>query len=496
MENNLISIMLVDDETFYIDEISQFIDSNIFNVVCTASNGKQALSLFNKYWPQIVIADIEMPYMDGLDLCREIRQVNSQTHLILLTAYDDFNYARRGISNDVDEYILKYELNKAILTEKLLSIADKIYKSESQAIKQLHYLAYSILEDGEQKINNNALSNKYLAKHYYYIVVEADEPLDILSRVHTYSSTNLKQKIELFVHESLSAKFYISLPLNRFLIALDSSSHQCSNSLNSLLNAGQSTCTLYVMSVLHLISDFLYLLNGNSVFQKKRFLGCGNTYNFSNESQECCKDTFVYDPNKIVKLLENGDNDKLQIHLTCLFDSIKESFNVDSLIKTTRSLYHIFERYSQTTNLDEPFPTPVIYDAYSAKEWALNTSYYLINYSQNNYIKRYSPSVKKAIEYIRLNYHDNQLSTERIAEHVYLSTGRLRTLFRQEAETTINKTITQIRIAKAKQLLSTTNLTINDIANQVGFGSQQYFSQIFFSHEGNTPMQYRRENSI
>jgi len=509
MTNDLISIMIVDDETFYIDEISQFIDCNIFDVVCTATNGKQALSLFQKYRPQIVIADIEMPYMNGLDLCKEIQQINNQTHLILLTAYDDFNYARRGISNAIDEYILKYELNKTILAEKLATIADKIHMSDLQAIKQLHYLAYSIIEDDDSKITLNNSNNKYLIEPYRYILVELDEPLDILSHIQSYTNTNLKEQIKLFVHETPWARFCISLPQNRFLIALYSEKHlkfqanyghldiyQCTNLLYDLLNVGTYTCTLYIMSTAHLISDFLYRLNDNPVFQKKRFLGCGKIYSFNAKPHECHSSTFDYNPTKISKFLENSDYDSLQAYLSSLFTSIRESLDIEFFCKTIRFIYYAFESFSQTNELERVFPMPIIYDIDSANEWTLNTSYCLINGNQDSAMKNYSPAVKKAIEYIRLSYSDNQLSTQKIAEHVYLSAGRLRTLFKQETSTTIHKTITQIRITKAKQLLSSTNTTINDIANQVGFGSQQYFSQIFFSHEGTTPMQYRKGNSV
>jgi two-component system response regulator YesN len=100
--------------------------------------------------------------------------------------------------------------------------------------------------------------------------------------------------------------------------------------------------------------------------------------------------------------------------------------------------------------------------------------------------------VKKSIEYIHKTYHIKTLSITQIAQIVGLSTSRLSVLFKSETNQTINNYITHIRIEKAKMLLAQGELRINQIAEEIGYGSSQYFSQVFYEVTGLNPRDYRK----
>lgn len=102
-------VMLVEDEEFILQGIRYIIDWEAISMEVTAMahNGREALEMFKKDPVDIVITDVEMPFMNGLELLEEIRKITSRTRCIILSGYDEFEYARTAARLDVEEYVLK-----------------------------------------------------------------------------------------------------------------------------------------------------------------------------------------------------------------------------------------------------------------------------------------------------------------------------------------------------------------------------------------------------
>lgn len=116
-------ILLVDDEKLAIEGLKNLLDWKVFEgeLIGTASNGKEALSIIQSAKPDVVISDIKMPVMDGLELANEARKLNRSIHIILLSGHDDFAYARQAIQYGVKDYILKpITRDKIMALEQLL----------------------------------------------------------------------------------------------------------------------------------------------------------------------------------------------------------------------------------------------------------------------------------------------------------------------------------------------------------------------------------------
>ena len=102
-------VLLVDDE----EEVMDMIERRIswpelgFEVVGKAQNGIKALEISEKLQPDVVITDIKMPYMDGLELARNLKQDNPCVRILILTGFDEFEYAKEAVRLEIDEYILK-----------------------------------------------------------------------------------------------------------------------------------------------------------------------------------------------------------------------------------------------------------------------------------------------------------------------------------------------------------------------------------------------------
>lgn len=108
---NMLKVMIVDDEPYILQGLQFLIDWNSegFEIDALMSNGKEALDYLANHKIDLIISDIKMPVMNGLDLLEEInRQHLSDAKFILLTGYDEFSYVQRAIRNDCMDYILKH----------------------------------------------------------------------------------------------------------------------------------------------------------------------------------------------------------------------------------------------------------------------------------------------------------------------------------------------------------------------------------------------------
>ena len=133
---DLIRLMIVDDERLAIEDLSTIVDWNAygFEIVATAFNGAQAFTKFMQLRPQLVITDIKMPIMDGIELIQKIREVDRQVALLLLTAYADFSYARKAIQLGITDYIIKSEITEqsmGALVEDALAKLEALVRSKN-----------------------------------------------------------------------------------------------------------------------------------------------------------------------------------------------------------------------------------------------------------------------------------------------------------------------------------------------------------------------------
>ena len=109
IEMDLYKVILVDDEAEAIDAMEAKIQWGElgFEVVGSATNGVKALELVEKLQPDIVLTDIKMPYMDGLELSRRLNREYPNIYIILCTGFDEFEYAKEAVHLEIREYMLK-----------------------------------------------------------------------------------------------------------------------------------------------------------------------------------------------------------------------------------------------------------------------------------------------------------------------------------------------------------------------------------------------------
>ena len=145
MEANRYTVLLVDDE----EEVTQIIMKKIdweglgFSVIGSANNGVKALEMVEEFQPDIVMTDIRMPYMDGMELAHRVKAEFPSTRIFLFTGFDEFEYAKEAIHLEVEEYILK-PVNAAELTrvfsQTKIKMDQEISEKRNVEILQNYYI--------------------------------------------------------------------------------------------------------------------------------------------------------------------------------------------------------------------------------------------------------------------------------------------------------------------------------------------------------------------
>ena len=170
-QQSLTNVLLIDDDLLVLDDLQSMIDwkGNGYCIVGCAHNGQQALDIMAYQSIDLIIADIEMPLMNGLEFLKEVHKANQNIVALLLTAYSRFDYAREAIALGVFNYILKFELTPSILLDNLNQMRELSIKQKQNYLYTLHQSLHQYLECG-QEYGIGQLSNVSLEHKCIYIV--------------------------------------------------------------------------------------------------------------------------------------------------------------------------------------------------------------------------------------------------------------------------------------------------------------------------------------
>lgn len=511
-----ITVLIVDDDYLVIQDLKTLVcwKELGFQIVATASNGKKALLLYQKYHPQVVMTDISMPVMNGLDLIEEIKKIDSQVQTLIISSYADFSYAKRAMENGVSEYLLKDEITKESLTHKLNRLALAMNHSQQTAQHSLRILLNDyFLSDNttdlflQDRISRDTIDSQILPllkEKYYFLVYTFRIPFE---KINEHYEKMEKRGKKLYL-ELMKFRFEQNItPLIFYFynyvivgIKMDMAKEL---QINMLKNTGMNLLN-YVKRctdepiVCFYFPEKISLKNYRRLLQKlfglfmfyaacpnKDFINIQTIYN---EESITVSQQFNY-----ALISENINNpdflyEKLESYVIPLFqnkDFISISLLYFNLCLHMENLIH--------HKLDFCSPK-YLQNTAEFMEFFRSTYELCMIESSKDSTKNYSTAIIKAIEFMKKNYSNSNLTSVHIAEHVMLSSGRLSVLFKQEVGQTINDYLISLRIAQAIHLLEHTNYKIYEITEKVGYKSAQYFSQVFNQRTGKRPLDFRRFN--
>lgn len=517
-----IKVMIVDDENLAVEDLKDLLDwkSLGFSIVATASNGKRALARFKQHRPQLIITDIKMPGMDGVELIREIQKLDKNVKFLLLSAYSEFGYAKRAMQMGVKEYIIKNEITPKSFKEKLEQIRNDIDFSKRRDQYFTTDLISKVMNGKKETIEQMAelagTDRPFLNGKYYFIILEEDRPLPILinrlnydRQIEEMTSSEISDCLSGYGAELLNVAYTSKLRSGRTVVLVSQNTQSigylfknqmrkfCANLIQRVNDlTGFSVSAFYFPRKFSLVEATRYYQNVKERICIKYLRKPHGVYAFEDIPADCISEKQVPSIDAVSQAVKYKDVPKLKDELDRLYKILELEDNYACLAMVTNQLYSLLEFISpEGIEQDEREISDKRVEKLSLSYPAGISHYFQNAFAQairNRECKKiYSKEVVRAVEYIKKNFGREKLCAKEIADAIPLSVTRLSVIFKKETGKTLFNYITDYRIQKAKQMLDEGNYKIYEISERVGYGSSQYFSQVFTNLVGISPKKYK-----
>ncbi|MFS0775052.1 response regulator [Neobacillus sp. 3P2-tot-E-2] len=515
----MIDVLLVDDEDMIRQGILHSVDWNNFNmrVIGEAEDGEEALEIFSKHKPQVILTDIKMPFMDGLELLEKVKAENDNTYIIIISGYDEFQYAQKAVKLGAFDFILKpIELDylEQILTKINADFAVKMEKEKDvQVLKEKVENIRSILQEGFfkdlifKKFDRDAVEEKIkeleIIEFGYNtaLLVQLDE--SEITNETFLNKEQFEREKEIFIIE-MNQREYTFLILGTHEADVKSKRSTICNRIRDEVNASITIGLGNIYpSILQLSQSYEEALEA---LEYKFILGNGQDIDYNSIKDRVTAYSNVIN-NKdydLIYSLDFTDKPRLQKDINQLMSELKntgrDSYLYSQLIISNIYMSAIKALKEIGGNVEEVFHHPLE----EFKQLASNPTiervedkllvmlFKIADYINERKFGKYAYIIEKAKLYIHQHHQNPDLSIEAVARYVNISNSYFSILFKQETGQTFVDYLTSFRIEKAKYLLKVSGYLSYEISDQVGFNNSTYFSTIFKKYNGCSPTEYRK----
>lgn len=532
-------VFLVEDEYIVREGIKNNIDweKNGYDFCGEASDGELAFPMISEKRPDIVITDIRMPFMDGIELSRMIKEEYPEIKIIILSGHEEFEYAKAAIQIGVEEYLLK-----PINGDELLQVVNRV----AQKIKEENE-SRETLQEGEGDENFEYAKRQLLSSLIDDNASLSDAMeqgkkihLNLMAQCYNIMMLKLQRKnkeqgfsqriLELYktMEDTLKEQdgqsiMFDRAPEGKVILFMGSGEEEIRRNMDVF--AGQ------FREILPEYEDVTYFGSVGVPVMRLRELGesyeaasHGFSYRFLTEPNQIVDNHTVFDQTRNEKKfscsigsadIQNLDKQKIESFLKGgEMDEIH--FFVEEYMKNTGDAGKnsmIFRQYivmdmffaashflTQITDgreqLGEPFESPeqmqkIVSDLEATVVYIKELFTKVMQVRDAQTTEHNSDVVENAKKYISENYHDEELTLNTVAHEVNVSPNHLSAMFSQKTGQTFVKYLTEVRMHRAKELLKCTSKRSNEICEEVGYRDPHYFSHLFKKNVGCSPIQYR-----
>jgi two-component system response regulator YesN len=539
----MLKVLIVDDDILVRVGLRMMIDwlKYGWEIVGEASNGIQALDSIEELAPNVLIMDMKMPQMDGAELLKVLSKKAVKLKILVLSCYDDYNYMREALTSGANEYILKPELNKEMLTETLCRIEQQIKDQEkkNKEFNQLKNQAALYAYKAHETFYHFLLRGKYTNKDELEAAIQFYE-IDIKETFFCVAifSMDDRNQTELahdpgkqdalvnslfsIIQGLLQAFSYSYLFRDEisgdFISILNVASEAKWNEIETVANQAIQAASVYThlevtVGLSSITNDILQLSqefqHANEALRHRLLFDGGKVISYSTLAKEnsSLRDYLKQLQHKYDDLfaaLMADDEEQSKQSMLNLLAFIRESVSMRLLQAFCSELVSWYNKQLHFADMDG------ILDgnpAYMSVEDLLNscTTAELVNIFVQKcrllirnvfpiHQMNLAPAIKKAIEYISLNY-DREINLQDISYHVGFSKSHFSVMFREHTGINFVEYLTTFRIELAMRLLRKHDMKIYEIATKVGFDNERYFSQVFRAKLGVTPTEYKKNLS-
>lgn len=501
----MLKLMIADDERMIRESISSLIDWNSLGIelIGTCSDGIEAYNMILDETPDIVLTDIRMPGLSGLELVERISQTDLGTQFIILSGFGEFKYAKQAMKFRVHHYLLK-PCNEGQIIESMKDVVKEYYHRRAfQDLKErqkalTHNLHYSVLANiiNERIFLQESPERAWDSYSGFMDFFNTGYEMCYLHYLEEEHLTSVLNQVSFYMMEHAPGITVYSIYVKNTLI-LFFESHQVSYDkldafMMSLSPHKALTELSYVRATYASLSGLIETLTGKI----ERY---GMIY-FMNGLQPvpiCNYKNLISKIEQLTtSLMQSEDSDSGNASLEELLNTIKNIGNLDFLKQTASRMvikfttgnryYSTLEATEYLMTLNEQTHIEVL------KNMLIEKILHIMEQPHEN-PQCCSPFIEKVKQCVENNLSNPNLTLKWIAEnYLFMNVDYVSARFIKETKQKFSNYLATIRIQKAKQLLTEGNAEqIQWVAEQVGCGNNpQYFSQIFKKHTGMTPSAY------
>ncbi len=528
----MIKIMIVDDMPIFLEYLRGCIDWNSygFEICCEAHDGREALEKIDEYYPDVVLTDITMPYINGLELAERITADYQDISVILITGNNEFEYARKAVKIGVCDYIVKpFEKEELILS--LLKLHDNIEKAvedsriatekelNAELSDELKTLIYAGLSDKE---NLSQWEEKIFPNcHNYGGYLVALVKFDATAFSHTRSDAREKlMNWENLIAKLLADKLDIEGQFRLFhdfennivvLMNFESEAaideykgYEFTDIIQIIKSQLEIGCSI-VLSKISEISEVKRAYEKSLSFLAEK--GFGQLWDLRKEGdvEILASLDVIMMLNKDLETLQADDAEKAINTLWARLNERKKDetgITISDMNLLTSAVSILMTNiiscgFSIDTIYGEGFsPEKFLEGATTSKELRDNVIFLYrkrIEFEKGKKESRTHNIATGAKEYIEQNFGDSALSISDISEALCVNQTYLRKMFKSEMNMTLTEYITSYRMQEAKKLITTTDNKLSDVAEKVGYNDVSYFSNVFKKYYGISPRTMSKE---
>ena len=522
----LYRVLLVDDEEDIREGISRKMDwlGLGFSLVGEAANGQDALELAESLRPDVILTDIKMPFMDGLELCRILTDRLPAARFVVFSGFDAFEYAKQAIQMNVVEYILK-PINADELSAVLRRLKDQLDRERAERrnvellrsrymenLPILRELFYANLLDGHIEPGTEReraarldidLQGEEWAVGLAYIGSDRRDALSTLSvqKLLEESLTADRCKLSLYndwvaVIVSLTESFTIY----DLIRVLDRVCTLAASYLSLTLTVGVGAPCKELSGMARSAAEARTALEYRSMVGRGQVIYIGDLEPDGGQVL-----TFEEaDERTLTAAVRLGSEQEVRDAAAALAGKIREAnpsagqYNlflmelVTHLMKMTRrSGVGVEEVFG--TGFSLPIQDSALPSLEELEDWCAERYLRLRTLIRRRQTDSAGQTVETAKEYIRQHYAESDLSVEKLCAYLHLSSTYFSTLFKRETGTSFTAYVTTVRMEAAAEAIRGTEEKTYLIAQRCGYEDPNYFSYVFKRHFGVTPTKYRSE---
>lgn len=543
----MLKIFLAEDEVVVRETIKRMIpwEELGFELVGEAADGEMALPLLLRQQPDLLITDIKMPFMDGLTLARLAKKEIPGLKVVILSGYDDFNYAKQAIGIGVEDYLLK-PITKNALIERLSEIRSRYehektqkeyyekFQREMQAYEKnssrdfFEALVGGSMDMMEVYKRAEKLGLDIVAEAYNVLIFTMNCDEDFSGQRDEYSSWEAEslELLENFFAGHSSAMLFRSNIFSYGVLlkgqreTIEENTRACVDEIRKILSrqdgrrewflaVGQSVERLsQIQKSYHTASRAFsqrYLYDENILYydEMETMEHPGGQAETEDNAYLQKVDVNALNPAILQKFLSNGLQEKTENFVKDYFYAIGQE-PMESLVFRNYVILNV--RFSvisfikglgcDTNEMESADTEEVLAESGKNMESAIAYAKKMISQAieirdQNSGNKNRS-ILKTAVDFIDSHYMDEEISLNTVANVANVSSNHFSALFSQNMGQTFIEYLTSLRMNKAKELLRCTGMRSSEIAGEIGYKDAHYFSYLFKKTQGMTPSDYRK----